>query len=249
MTAGRLARLWRYPIKSHGREPLQEVVLAEGATMPGDRVWAVAHEASKATAAAWAPCANFSRAAKAAALQAIRSTWDEATGRIRLTHPDLADLDFDPETEPQRLIDWAAPLMPPNRAQSARLLRVPGRGMTDTEFPSLSLINAASHRALSAAMGQELSPERWRGNLLIEGLEPWQEFDWIGRKLALGAARLEVRQRITRCNATKANPDTGRSDADTLGALKSGWGHQDFGSSVTVSRGGRVALGDALDPV
>src|SRR5690606_19339878 len=110
-------------------------------------------------------------------------------------------------------------LLPPDRARSAGLVRVPGRGMTDTAFPSISLVNAASNAALSAAVGQDLDPERWRANLLVEGPEPWAEFGWIGRSLALGEARLEVRQRITRCNATRANPATGRIDADTLGAL------------------------------
>lgn len=244
---GRLARIWRHPIKSHGREALSEVTLTAGQTLPGDRRWAVAHEASKADGSAWMPCANFSRAAKAGSLTAIHSRLDDATGRIVLTHPDLPPLAFDPATEGQRLIDWARPLMPEGRAQSARLVQVPGRGMTDTAFPSISLLNAASNQAVGSAIGFDLSPERWRGNLLIEGLEPWVEWDWIGRALRLGTAVLKVEQRITRCNATRANPATGKTDADTLGALQTAFGHQDFGIYVTVLETGTIALGDRLE--
>ncbi len=40
---GQVTQIWRHPIKSHGRETLQEVTVIPGQTMPGDRVWAVDH--------------------------------------------------------------------------------------------------------------------------------------------------------------------------------------------------------------
>ena len=60
--------------------------------------------------------------------------------------------------------------------------------------------------------------ERFRGNVWLDGLEPWAEFDLVGRDIRVGAATLRVRERITRCKATTVNPETGRIDADTLGA-------------------------------
>ena len=62
--------IWRHPLKSHGREALDSVTMIAGQTMPGDRVWAVAHDASKADGSQWAPCANFTRGAKAPQLMA-----------------------------------------------------------------------------------------------------------------------------------------------------------------------------------
>lgn len=246
MTA-RVARIWRHPVKSHGREVLESVVLTAGETLPGDRRWAVAHEASTVEGSVWAPCANFTRAAKAGRLNAVSAILDEATGRIAFRHPDLPPLEIDPDTEGQRLIDWARPLMPVDRAQSVRVVRAPGRGMTDTAFPSVSLLNAASIAAVSERAGFDLGAERWRANFLIDGLRPWQEWDWIGRDLRIGGAVLHVAARITRCNATTANPGTGRSDADTLSLLKAGWGHQDFGIYATVTTGGSVTAGDSLE--
>ena len=241
---GEVTQLWRHPIKSHGREAVETVTVSPGQTMPGDRVWAVAHEASKADGSAWVPCANFSRGAKAPQLMAIsaRSEGD----RLTLSHPDRPDLTFAPDTEQQAFLDWVKPLMPVDRAASARIIRVPGRGMTDSDYPSISLCNMASNRVVGQKLGQEISPLRWRGNIWFDGLPLWEEFDWLDRDVRIGEAVFRVRERITRCLATTANPDTGERDADTLGALQS-WGHQDFGVYAEVLAGGAISVGDKVD--
>ena len=40
--------------------------------------------------------------------------------------------------------------------------------------------------------------------------------------------------------------ETGRVDADTLGALEAGWGHRDFGVYAVVLEGGEIALNDEV---
>ncbi|MEL7211806.1 MAG: MOSC domain-containing protein [Pseudomonadota bacterium] len=242
-----LAQIWRHPIKSHGAEALQSVELIAGKTMPWDRRWAVAHEAAQVDDTAWSRCANFSRGAKAPGLMAISAETDEATGRVRLSHPDLSELDVDPETEADALIAWAAPLMPADRAQSTRVVRVPERGMTDTDFPSISLNSTSSLRALSQKAGVELDQRRFRGNLWLDGLGPWEEFEWIGKTLRIGTVEMRVVERIGRCLATTANPQTGVRDVDTLGALQDGWDHTDFGVYAEVVTSGAVAVGDTVE--
>lgn len=247
---GRLAQIWRHPIKGHGREQIGAAVLEAGRTLPGDREWAVAHDQARldSTPPTWAPCMNFARGAKAPALMAMTAETG-ADGALTLRHPDRADLTFHPDdpAEEARFLDWATPLNPPERARPARLYKVPGRGLTDTDFPSISLNSLSSHAAVEARVGRPLSPQRWRGNLVFDGLAPWAEFGWIGRRLRLGETELEVRERITRCLATTASTRTGRRDADTLGALEAGWGHRDFGVYAIVTRGGRIACGDVIE--
>ncbi|MFV2051750.1 MOSC domain-containing protein [Aliiroseovarius sp. YM-037] len=242
-----VAHIWRHPIKSHGVEALDGVDVTVNACLPWDRHWAVAHEASETDGREWAPCVNFSRGAKAPKLVAIKAALDEASGAITLTHPDCAPLTFNPDTDPTPFLDWVAPLMPADRAQSARIIRVPGRGMTDTDYPSISLCNLASGAAVGERLSQSLSPLRWRGNIWLDGLEAWAENDWIGQHIRIGTAELEVRAPIKRCLATTSNPDTGERDADTLGALNDGWGHQNFGVYAVVTKPGRIALGDAAE--
>ncbi len=241
-----IASLWRHPIKSHGREALERVTLSPGQTMPWDRHWAVAHEAAKTDGTEWAPCANFSRGAKAPSLMAITSKFDDATGQLTLSHPDRDDLTFDPDREEAAFLEWARPLMPKDRAQSARLLRAQERGMTDTPFPSISLISHASLDALAEKVGQPLHPGRFRANIWANGLAPFEEFDLVGRDIQVGEVRFTVAERITRCLATTANPETGERDADTLGALQSNWGHRDLGVYLAVIKGGTLQPGDEI---
>jgi len=243
----RVSALWRHPIKSHGREALQSVTLTKGQTMPWDRRWAVAHALAKSDGSAWAASVNYSRGSKLPALMAINARTDEATGRVTLSHPDRPDLTFDPDRDEALFLEWIAPIMPPERSQSARIHRVPGRGMTDTDFPSVSLINLASHAEVAVELAQEISPLRWRCNIHIEGLEPWAEDNWIGKTVQVGAAEFTIREPILRCMATTANPETGLRDADTLGTLKANWNHQSFGVYGEVTSSGVITIGDKVE--
>ena len=242
-----LSDIFRHPIKAHSFEALTTTRVIEGRTLPWDRHWAVVHEHAKTDGTAWAPCPNFSRGAKAGSLMAISATLDENSGRLALSHPDLGRLDFDPATEEGRFLDWVRPIMPEDRAASRGIVSVPDRGMTDTDFPSISLAGRASLDALSEELGQSLDPRRFRANLWIDGLAPWEEFDWIGKTIRIGEVTFHVQERITRCRATMANPETGQVDADTLGALETGWDHTDFGVYLVAQSSGTLALGDKLE--
>ena len=248
---GRVREIWRHPIKAHGRERVAQVSLTEGAALPWDRRWAVAHEASAfdEAAPAWAHCRNFTRAAGSPALQAIDAQVEEASGRVTFRHPDRPEITIDPEdpADRARFTAWAGPVTNPDRPQPARLVRAPEQAMTDTDFPSVSLINLASHAQVEGQLGQPISPLRWRGNILFDGFEAWAEMDWPGRTLRLGAIEMEVVEPIVRCMATTANPETGLRDADTLGALKAGWGHQICGVYGRVTRGGPLTEGDQIE--
>lgn len=239
--------LWRHPIKGHGREALDQVTLSKGQTMPWDRRWAVAHELAQADNTDWAPCANFSRGSKVPALMAINAISDEAADSVTLSHPDLPDLTFNPDHDPQAFLDWVRPIMPADRAQSARIIRVDGRGMTDTDFPSISLINLASNADLAATMGEDVSPQRWRCNIHFDGFTPWEEFNWIGKSLRIGKVEFAEREPIVRCLATTANPATGLRDLDTLKALNDNMDHQNFGIYAEVTRGGALRVGDVIE--
>ena len=250
MAAVRVAGLWRHPIKGHGVEALDRVDLAAGATVPWDRRWAIAHGAAKVVPGltAWANCVNFSRGAKSPALMAIRARVDEAAGTVALSHPDAPPITVDPDLpeDAARLVAWVTPLSDPRRALPAFVVRA-GVGMTDSDYPSVSILGTASLAELGGRAGRPLAQERFRGNIWLDGLAPWAEFDLVGRDLRIGAARLAIRERITRCRATTVDPATGLPDVDTLRLLQDGWDHQDFGVYAEVTEGGRVAVGDAAE--
>ena len=240
----RLAQICRHPIKGHGREALASVRLLAGECLAWDRHWAVAHEAAKLVPG-WNRCVNFARVAKAPALMAITSSLDEATATVTLNHPERGEISFRPDdpADLPRFLDWVTPLNPPDRAQPVAIATA-GRGMTDTALPALSILSTASLADLSARMGIELSRDRWRGNLWLDGADPWAELAWVGQNIRIGGAVLRVEERIERCSATTVDPETGRPNAPTLQALNQHFGHQDFGVYAVVVESGPIAVGD-----
>lgn len=243
----RLTHIFRHPIKAHGREALASVTLNEGRCLPFDRHWAVAHEAAHLMPG-WNACMNFTRGAKTPTLQAIMAQFDAEAQEITLTHPLREALTFAPDTAQGQsdFLNWIAPLMAGGRAQPARLVSA-GRGMTDTPFESVSILNAASNRALGQRLGLDLGMDRWRGNLWLDGLAPWEEFDLMDRDLEIGTARLRVVERIGRCRATMVDCGTGRIDVDTLSALEENYDHTDFGVYAVVIQGGDIRAGDMVE--
>lgn len=250
MTA-RLAQICRHPIKSIGYEEIDRVALTSGEVLPFDRHWAVSHAGAKFgdELAEWAPKMNFMRGVAGPELMAIQAKWDAGQGRMTLTHHSAGEISLDPATDSERLIAWLAPLWPDTRPAPQSLLHVTGQALTDMPDPYVSILSLSSNRALGQRLGQDLSIHRWRGNLWVEGWAPFEEFDLIGRQIRIGAAVLEVAQRITRCAATQVNPQTGRTDADTLGMLDEAYGHQDFGVYATVVKGADIALNDPVEVV
>lgn len=247
--APRLDRIVRHPVKSVGYEDLAEATLSPGRPLPGDRAWAVAHAAAVLPAdGGWAPKMHFLRGVAGPELMAIRAE-TAADGRLSLTHPRAGRLEFDPATEGDRLVAWLAPLWPEGRPAPARLVPAPPTGLGDCPDPFVAVLSQSSLRALGQRMGKALSIHRFRGNLWLDGLAPWEEFDQLGKRLRIGPALLAVRAPITRCKATTTNPETGRVDADTLAALEAGYGHNDFGVYAEVLEGGTIRPGATVELV
>lgn len=240
----RIAEMWRHPIKSHGRERIDTAILEAGRALPGDRVWAVAHERScfDVDRPSWNPPGDFSTCTNGPRLQQIGCWSNPQTGQITLFHPDRPELTINANDHGDgcEFIQWVMPISLGTRLLPARLVRAPDEAMTDTGYQSISLINLASHRAVEAQLGQEISPLRWRGNLLVEGLEPWEEMDWIGRTIRIGGAELEVVEPIERCRATEANPETGTRDVETVRAIFEGFGHRNCGVYLKVAKAGDI---------
>jgi uncharacterized protein YcbX len=78
-------------------------------------------------------------------------------------------------------------------------------------FPIL-VANRASLDALNAALPTPLPMTRFRPNLVVAGLQPWEE-DRIA-ELAIGQTRLRLVKPCTRCRITTIDPQVGAPDGE-----------------------------------
>ncbi|WP_299956859.1 MOSC N-terminal beta barrel domain-containing protein [uncultured Roseobacter sp.] len=242
MTA-KLAHIWRHPLKGLGSEAVERVDLDPEQAVVGDRVWALLNAEAEDTDD-WQPRRNFLQVASGPRLSAITAA-GTANG-VRLTHPDRAPLDFNPASGTGVLADWIGDLWPDNRPGPARLVKAPAQGMTDVSYASVSIGNLASLRALSQKAGMDVDMRRFRINLWLDGLAPWEEIDLLKSDITLGTATLSPVEPIERCRAPDANPVTGSRDLGMLRLLEDGWDTRDFGVYFKVSKAGSASIGDAL---
>lgn len=244
----RLERIYRHPVKSVGAEALERVELTPDAPMPGDRAFAVAHGKSAwdPDAPAWMRCHNFVRVANVPALSAAEIAYDATAETIRCQCLDAPPLEADLKTEAGRadLADWVGRITGDVLPGPFRVARAPGATLTDSSRQTPSLMSLASLRALSEQMGADLDARRFRGNFWVDGVEPWAEFDLIGRTFRFGDVVLRVTRPIERCVATTANPQTGQRDWNPLPPLKRLHGSPDFGVLVEIVEGGTLSVGD-----
>lgn len=239
-----LAQIWRHPIKAIGREQLETVTLTAGDWMPFDRLWAVSHDRARLDGG-WDKKVNFLRGSTDPNLMAVTAELNEATGEITLTHPTEGHVTFHPDQDRTSFLDWINRVWSPDLPRPTGLYRAAQAHLTDVPQPWIAIASLASLRALGQRMGQDLSPNRWRANLWVDGAAPWAEKDWVGQTIRIGAVTFQIECEITRCKATMANPETGRRDADILGALEN-LGHQEFGLYATVINDGSLTVGDPV---
>ncbi|WP_368345532.1 MOSC domain-containing protein [Pelagovum sp. HNIBRBA483] len=246
-----VANLWRHPIKSHGREQVACALLATHRPFPFDRRWGVTHKSTAPEAAEgqWVPCRNFMIGTRTPSLAGIWAEFDEAANNITLQHQDIGSVSFNPddESDVERFIQWVIPLYDAQRTKPVSIVSLPQRAWTDTDFPSISIMTSASHDAVQHATGINVAPERWRGNIWIDGTSPWEELEWIGKTLRIGGAELAIREPIVRCPHTQANPQTGIRDLDTLGTLDKLLGERVFGVYAEVIKTGQISAGDCVE--
>lgn len=240
---GTLAHIWRHPIKGIGSEARQSVDLTPQEAVVGDRAWALLN-ANAADCDDWQARRNFLQVAAGPALAAI--TAQSVGDGIRLTHPARAPLDFKPNSDPDALGAWIADLWPSDRPGPARLVQAPKQGMTDAPYASVSIGNLASLRALGQKAGIDVDMRRFRINLWIDGLAPWEEIDLLKGDVTIGTATLSPVEPIERCRAPDANPTSGLRDLGILSLLEQGWKTRDFGVCFKVSKAGTASVGDVL---
>ncbi len=247
--------LYRYPVKGLSGEVLARIDLTAGLGMPLDRRWAVARSADIFDPAQ--PKAQsktrFLMLMKDERLAQLTTRYDDASGVLTVDGPQGLSERFDLSAASGRE-RLAARLKSHLELPDLEPVVVSAEGHKFTDISvvspdkmnAISLINLASVRALEEAIGKPVDPLRFRANIYFDSAAPWEEFDWIDRKIRIGGAVAKVTMRTRRCPATEVDPVTARRDMDVPGELSRRFGHSDMGVYAEIVEHGGVSVGGDL---
>jgi uncharacterized protein len=227
--AGRVAALWRYPVKSMAGEELEAVEVSWNG-LAGDRRWAFIRNGKVRSGFPWLT---------------IRERPELAHYRPRFAEPDRPNASLTLVRTPSGgELDVAAPALAAELGPGVRVIKQ-DRGVFDT-LP-LSLLTTQTLAGLGRLVGTDLAAQRFRPNLVVDaGGHGFPEDGWVGRVLRIGGLRMRVDKRDQRCVMVTIDPVTLRRNPAVLRAIARERDAQlgVYGSTVEP---GRVAVGDPVE--
>ena len=88
----------------------------------------------------------------------------------------------------------------------------------DSKTGLISLHSEASENELKSFF-EDAEGARFRTNIVVKNSLPFEELDWVGKKLVIGNLTFKVAKPITRCMAVNCNPTKGIYDLNILKML------------------------------
>lgn len=268
-----VAALYRYPVKGFTPESRDHLIVRPDGRIEGDRVLTFRF----GNAPPPQPTEHGLRWPKADGLAMqdfpglgpLQLRFDDAARTVRIDHAGqrLVEAVLD-DTGRAALCDAVAQFVLDTpegdrlRVEGRLPLTLEGDGVTsqfqDRPRGFISLHGRGSLLALGEALGtagNDLDERRFRSNVAVDGLAPWDELGWAGR-VRIGAAEFQLDHHVVRCLATHANPDTGLRDAEVLTTLTRTFGQEQptFGTlllpaGATAEHGGTIRVGDPVEVI
>ena len=226
---GRVAGLWRYPVKSMAAEGLDGAEVSWHG-LAGDRRWAFIRDGQVRSGFPW---------------MTIRERPEMARYRPRFAEPDRPNASLTLVRTPSGSeFEVADPALAAELGPGVRVIKQ-DRGVFDT-MP-LSLLTTQALAGLGRLADTGLVAGRFRPNLLVDA--PGCEFPedaWVGRVLRIGGLRMRVDKRDQRCVIVTIDPVTLRRDPAILRAIARERDAR-FGVYGSTVEPGQVAVGDPVE--
>jgi uncharacterized protein YcbX len=207
---GRVARIAIAPVKALGLVHPETVELGRNGVAGDRRFWLVDGEG------------RLINGRRHGRLMQVRPTWDETTGRLRLDFPDgkvvegvveLGDavtFELHHDAHPSRRVagPWQEALSAHAGAPLQLLWSEAGAPDRGARGGGVSLISRGSLERLGAELGagEPLDGRRFRMLFEIDGVPAHAEDDWIGARIGVGEAEIDVGGDVGRCMITTLDP-------------------------------------------
>ncbi|MBK4728526.1 MOSC domain-containing protein [Oxynema sp. CENA135] len=258
----RVKQIFTYPIKGLTPQTHDRARLERDWGIPGDRAFALMFvDPGKATpemTVEWLSKGHFAMQNDWPGLAALNCRHDREILTVSIEGNPLLAASLEDEGDRDRIgqffTGYLAGLTPTPEARHPQKspLKLVGNSKGKTRYPDrhpvhISILSQATLDALSEACGKSVDVRRFRPNILIDGVEAWEEFNWVGKTWQLGEAKIEIAARIGRCPNIEVDPETGDRDLGLLSLLKDRYGHCQTGVLAKVLTSGDLAVGDRLE--
>ena len=114
-------------------------------------------------------------------------------------------------------------------------------------FNSMSLINLNSIKDFENKIGKKVEFQRFRANFYVDGIEAWEERNWIGKIIKIQNVSFKVEKNIPRCVAINLKPKTDENTLNLLQSLKQTYNHFDMGIYLTSLSDGKIEVGNKIE--
>ena len=111
---------------------------------------------------------------------------------------------------------------------------------------SISLLNINSIKDFENKIDQKIEKSIFRGNLYFDGVEAWEERNWIGKTIKINDVFFKVEKNIPRCVAINLKPETDDNSFNLLKTLKQTYDHYDMGVYLTPENDGEINLSEKI---
>jgi uncharacterized protein YcbX len=252
--------LYRYPVKGFTPQAVDRLTVLPGGRVAGDRVLHFRFADAPVADAQWCRKYHGVVLANTPGLARLQLDFDAQAHLLKITHLNqvLAYESLD-DAGRQRLVDTITGYVQsldenPLKGEPSRLpLKLVGDGTTpryqDNEAGQVTLHSRESLAAAATALGDaHLDEQRFRHNIVIDGVAAWEEQAWCGGRVRVGAVVFETVVPKVRCLATHANPRTGERDLQVMPILKLAFQQEQptFGVGMLSRDGGEIRVGDEV---
>ena len=112
---------------------------------------------------------------------------------------------------------------------------------------SVSLLNIQSINDFQNKIEKKIETSIFRGNICIDGIEPWKEREWIGKIIKINGISFKVENNIPRCVAINLKPQTDDNSFNLLQLLKKTYNHFDMGIYLTALDDCEINIGNPIN--
>ena len=112
---------------------------------------------------------------------------------------------------------------------------------------SVSLLNIQSINDFQKKIDKKIETSIFRGNICIDGIEPWEERKWIDKIININGVSFKVEKNIPRCVAINLKPQTDDNSFNLLQLLKKNYNHFEMGIYLTALDDGELNIGNSIN--